>query len=211
MWTHIWGILWTITYGFHKIRGISWLAENRLVSQAELCSMEYVSLNKQKLLASCITKLDDTWFFFLLFLSDYSSQQAKSPFKICSGTPCLILKTEDYTSTYWTDLRKTAETLITESKTYWPSKGQYKPDMEINTQQVNMQYPESVSLNAKQVYAKYKNVVTKFTVLLWYEILRKLPAGEINRKTACSVTHSYKDIRYGKGSKRETNGTWKRM
>ena len=28
------------TFGFHKMRGISWLAENRLASQEGLCCME---------------------------------------------------------------------------------------------------------------------------------------------------------------------------
>jgi hypothetical protein len=34
---HLWMQLWT--FRFHKMRGISWLAENWLVSQG-LCSME---------------------------------------------------------------------------------------------------------------------------------------------------------------------------
>jgi hypothetical protein len=35
---HLW--TWQWTFGFHKMRGISWLAENRLVSQEWHCSME---------------------------------------------------------------------------------------------------------------------------------------------------------------------------
>ena len=35
--------MWWWTFRFHKMRGISWLAENRFVSQEELCSMEWVS------------------------------------------------------------------------------------------------------------------------------------------------------------------------
>jgi len=32
---------WTgLTFGFHKIQGISWLTENQLTSQEGLCSME---------------------------------------------------------------------------------------------------------------------------------------------------------------------------
>jgi len=36
------GHVWMLkrTFGFHKMRGISWLAENRLASQEGLCSME---------------------------------------------------------------------------------------------------------------------------------------------------------------------------
>jgi hypothetical protein len=39
------GYLWLRewTFGFHKMRGIFWLAENRLASQEGLCSMEWVS------------------------------------------------------------------------------------------------------------------------------------------------------------------------
>jgi hypothetical protein len=32
--------MWQWTFGFHKMWGISWLAENRLVSEEELRSME---------------------------------------------------------------------------------------------------------------------------------------------------------------------------
>ena len=35
---HLW--MQQRTFGFHKLRGISWLAENRLASQEGLCSME---------------------------------------------------------------------------------------------------------------------------------------------------------------------------
>ena len=35
---HLWMRWWA--FGFHKMRGISWLAENRLASQEGLCSME---------------------------------------------------------------------------------------------------------------------------------------------------------------------------
>jgi hypothetical protein len=35
---HSWMCWWTL--GFHKMRGISWLAENRLASQEGLCCME---------------------------------------------------------------------------------------------------------------------------------------------------------------------------
>ena len=38
---HLWMRLWT--FGFHKMWGISWLAENRLASQEGLCSMNWVS------------------------------------------------------------------------------------------------------------------------------------------------------------------------
>lgn len=100
-----------------------------------------------------------------------------------------------------------AESLITESKIYQVSTGQYKPDIEINTQRLYKHCPDSVSLNAKQVSVKYKKVPTKSTVLTRNEIFRTLPPGEINRKTASSVTRGYEDIRYGRGSKRETNGT----
>jgi hypothetical protein len=34
---HLWMRYWT--FGFHKMRGISWLAENRLASQERLCSV----------------------------------------------------------------------------------------------------------------------------------------------------------------------------
>ena len=38
------GILWPqqFTFGFHKMQGISWLAEELLASHEELCSMELV-------------------------------------------------------------------------------------------------------------------------------------------------------------------------
>ena len=41
------GLLWMRqwTFRFHRLRGISWLAENRLTSQEGLCSMEYVPQN----------------------------------------------------------------------------------------------------------------------------------------------------------------------
>jgi hypothetical protein len=32
-----------VIFGFHKMRGVSCLAENRLVSQDGICSMDYVS------------------------------------------------------------------------------------------------------------------------------------------------------------------------
>jgi hypothetical protein len=35
------------TFGFHKMRGISWLAENRLASQEVLCFMDWVSVGTQ--------------------------------------------------------------------------------------------------------------------------------------------------------------------
>ena len=35
---HLWK--WKLTFGFHRMRGISWLAENRLASEEGLCSME---------------------------------------------------------------------------------------------------------------------------------------------------------------------------
>jgi hypothetical protein len=35
---HLWMREWT--FGFHKMRGISWLAEDRLASQDRLCSMK---------------------------------------------------------------------------------------------------------------------------------------------------------------------------
>ena len=38
---HLW--MWQWTFGFHKMRGISWLAKNRLASQEGLCSIEWVS------------------------------------------------------------------------------------------------------------------------------------------------------------------------
>ena len=38
---HLWMRLWT--FGFHEMRGISWLAENWSASQEGLCSMEWVS------------------------------------------------------------------------------------------------------------------------------------------------------------------------
>jgi len=38
---HLWMRKWT--FGFYKMWGISWLAENRLVSQVELYSIAYVS------------------------------------------------------------------------------------------------------------------------------------------------------------------------
>jgi hypothetical protein len=91
-------------------------------------------------------------------------------------------------------LRKTAESLITESKTYRVSTGQYKRDTEINTQRLYKHYPDSVSLNAKQVSATYKKVATKSTVLPRYEIFRTLPSGQINRKTASLVTHGYEEL-----------------
>jgi len=34
------GSIWLMTFGFHKMRGICLLAENRLASQEELCSMK---------------------------------------------------------------------------------------------------------------------------------------------------------------------------
>jgi hypothetical protein len=37
----LWRRWWT--YGFHKMRGMSWLAEKLVASQEELCSMELVS------------------------------------------------------------------------------------------------------------------------------------------------------------------------
>jgi hypothetical protein len=39
------GLLWIRwwTYVFHKMRGISWVAEDLLASQEEICSMELVS------------------------------------------------------------------------------------------------------------------------------------------------------------------------
>ena len=39
-WRALWMQLWT--FGFHKMPGISWLAENRLASQEELSSTELV-------------------------------------------------------------------------------------------------------------------------------------------------------------------------
>jgi hypothetical protein len=33
--------MWQWTFGFHKMRGISWLAENRLASQEGFCSTEF--------------------------------------------------------------------------------------------------------------------------------------------------------------------------
>jgi len=107
-------------------------------------------------------------------------------------------------------LPKTAESLITESKTRRVSTGQYKPHIEINTQRLYKHYTDSVSLNARQVSATYKKVATKSTVLPRYEIFPTLPPGEISRKTASLVTLGYADTRYGRGSKRETNGIWKR-
>jgi len=38
---HLWMRQWN--FGFHKVRGISWLAENRLASQEGLCFIEQVS------------------------------------------------------------------------------------------------------------------------------------------------------------------------
>ena len=38
---HLWMRQWA--FGFHKMQGISWLAENRLASQEGLCSMEWIS------------------------------------------------------------------------------------------------------------------------------------------------------------------------
>jgi hypothetical protein len=38
---HLWMRYWT--FGFHKMRGISWVAENRLASREGLCCMEPVS------------------------------------------------------------------------------------------------------------------------------------------------------------------------
>jgi hypothetical protein len=35
---HLWFLWWT--FGFHKMRGISWLAENWLASRERLCCME---------------------------------------------------------------------------------------------------------------------------------------------------------------------------
>jgi hypothetical protein len=40
---YLWRRYWT--FWFHKMRGISWLAENRFASQEELCSIEEISLN----------------------------------------------------------------------------------------------------------------------------------------------------------------------
>ena len=37
-WGHLWIRWWT--FGFHKMRGMSWLAANQLASQEGLCSME---------------------------------------------------------------------------------------------------------------------------------------------------------------------------
>jgi hypothetical protein len=41
---HLWMRQWT--FGFHKMRGISWLATNRLASQEAFCSMQSVGNNK---------------------------------------------------------------------------------------------------------------------------------------------------------------------
>jgi hypothetical protein len=38
---HLWMRQWTV--GFHKLRGVSWLADGLLVSQEELCSIQGVS------------------------------------------------------------------------------------------------------------------------------------------------------------------------
>jgi hypothetical protein len=43
------GLLWTRlwTFGFHKMQGISWLAEELLSSEAGVCSMELITLSTQ--------------------------------------------------------------------------------------------------------------------------------------------------------------------
>ena len=73
-------------------------------------------------------------------------------------------------------------------------------------QRLYKHYPDSVSLNAKQVSVTYKKkVATRSTLLPRYEIFLTLPPGEIivNRKTASSVTYGYEDTRHGRGIKRE--------
>jgi hypothetical protein len=44
------GLLWMRewTFRFHKMWGISWLAENRLASQEGLCCVEWVSILRQQ-------------------------------------------------------------------------------------------------------------------------------------------------------------------